>query len=150
MGRPVADERSRSSLQLSLENTALASVLGGYETALGGLAQKHSDAVGYIFAVGGRVEGGNEFASAGLFGKLWARQLKAAATEALASQGMAGQPEPTLAEVAAFIDAARSGKAASQDMPGRITVETRASDKALYTETRRLQGLWVHRSFIAR
>ncbi len=146
----VADGRSRTSLQLSLENAALASALEGYEEALGRLAQDHPDAVGYLFATGGRLDGGDEFASAGLFRKLWARQLTAAATEALASQDATGGPEPTLAEAAAFIDAARGGRPSSRAMPGRMTVETRASDTAFYTEIRRSQGLWVHRSFIAR
>ena len=148
--RPVADERSRSSLQLSLENASLASALKGYETALGGLAQEHPDAVGYLFAVGGRLDGGDEFASAGLFRKLWARQLKAAATEALASERAAGRADPMPAAVAAFIDAARAGRASSRAMPGRMTVETRASEEAFFTEMRRSEGRWVHRSYIAR
>ena len=33
--------------------------------------QEHPDAVGYVFAVGGRIDGGDEFGSAGLFRKLW-------------------------------------------------------------------------------
>ena len=148
--RPVADERSRSSLQLSLENTALASALESYEAALGRLAQDHPDAVGYVFAIGSRLEGGDEFASAGLFRKLWLRQLRAAATEALVSEGETGKHEPTLAEAAAFIDAGRSGQASSRAMPGRVVIETRASDRTLFTEMSRAQGPWVHRSFIAR
>ena len=150
MMQSVADERSRSSLQLSLENATLASALGVYEEALGRLVQDHPDAVGYVFSIGGRLDGGDEFASAGLFRKLWARQLKAAATEALASETETGGPEPALAGVAAFIDAARGGQASSRAMPGGMIVETRASDEAFYTEMRRPQGLWVHRSFIAR
>ncbi len=146
----VADGRSRSSLQLSLENDALAAALEGFDEALGRLAEDHRDAVGHVFAVGGRLDGGDEFASAGLFRKLWARQLRAAATEALASQGEAAQPGPTPGEVRAFIDAARTGEGSSRAMPGRTTVEIRASDRAFYTETSRSQGRWVHRSFIAR
>ena len=149
MMRSVADERSRSSLQLSLENKALRSALQGYEEALGKLPEEHPDAVGYVFAVGGRIDSGDEFGSAGLFRKLWPRQLRAAATEVMASADARGRAQPTLAEVAAFIDGARGGQLASRPMPGRMTLETRASETALYTEMRRSQGLWVHRSFIA-
>ena len=74
MSVDVADERSSSSLQLSLENAALASALAAYEAALGGLLQGHPDAMGYVFAVNGRINSGDEFGSAGLFGKLWPRQ----------------------------------------------------------------------------
>ena len=150
MMRSVADERSRSSLQLSLENKTLQSALQGYEEALGKLPEEHPDAVGYVFAVGGKIDGGDEFGSAGLFRKLWLRQLRAAATEVMASADARVGAQPTLAEVAAFIDGARDGQLASRPMPGRMTVETRASEKAFYTEMRRSQGLWVHRSFIAR
>ena len=148
--RPVADKRSRSSLQLSLENTALASALESYEAALGRLAQDHPDAVGYVFAIGGRLEGGDEFAGAGLFRKLWLRQLRAAATETLASEDRREGPHPTLAEVAAFVDGARAGEASTRTMPGRMTVESRVSETAFYTEMRRSQDRWFHRSFIAR
>ena len=150
MRRSVADQRSRSSLQLSLENEALRTALAGYEQALGTLAEEHSDAAGYVFAVGGGIYGGDEFGSAGLFRKLWARQLRAAATEALASGDRPERPHPTLAGVAAFVDSARAGQASTRTMPGRMTVESRASEKAFYTEMRSSQGGWMHRSFIAR
>ena len=50
----VADQRSPSSLQLSLENKAFASALEPYEEALGGLVREHPGAVGYVFAITGR------------------------------------------------------------------------------------------------
>ena len=145
----VADERSRSSLQLSLENAALASALEGYEAALGGLPQGHPDAVGYVFAISGRINSGDEFGSAGLFRKLWTRQLKAAATEAIGEEGAPDRSQPTLTEVAAFIDEVRAAKPVGKSMPGRMSLETRETEKALYTEIRRPTGLPVHRSFIA-
>ena len=80
-GLNVADERSPSSLQLSLENTAIASALDGYGTALGNLAQEHPGAVGYIFAINGKISSGDEFGNADLFRKLWPRQPRAASTE---------------------------------------------------------------------
>ena len=146
----VADERSRTSLQLSLENKRLASARAGYEKALGSLLEKHSDAVGYVFAVGGRLNSGDEFESAGLFRKLWSRQLKAAATEAIAEKGAQRREQPTLAEVAAFIDAARVAKPAGRAMPGGMNLETRVADGTYYMEARRRNGRWVHRNFVAR
>ena len=145
----VADERSRSSLQLSLENATLASALQDYEAALGGLLRGHPDAVGYVFAVNGRINSGDEFGSAGLFRKLWPRQLTAAATEAIGEKEAPTSDQPTLAEVAAFIDGARAAEPVGKSMPGRMSLETRETEMALYTEIRRQDGLWVHRSFIA-
>ena len=150
MSAEVADERSRSSLQLSLENAALASALEAYEAALGGVPQGHPDAMGYVFAVNGRINSGDEFGSAGLFRKLWPRQLTAAATEAIGEKEAPTRDRPTLAEVAAFIDGARAAEPVGKSMPGRMSLETRETEMALYTEIRRQDGLWVHRSFIAR
>ena len=145
----VADERSPSSLQLSLENKALASALKTYEAALGKLVQEHPRAVGYVFAINGKINSGSEFGSAGLFQKLWPRQLKAAATEAMAEEGTQPGNEPTLAEVAAFIDGARAAEPVGKSMPGRMNLEMRQTEQSLYTEIRRQNGDWVHRSFIS-
>ena len=145
----VFDERSRSSLQLSLENAALSSALEEYEVALGGLLQGHPDAVGYVFAVNGMINSGDEFGSAGLFRKLWLRQLKAVATEAVAEEDAPMRDRVTLAEVAAFIDGVRAAESVGKIMPGRMSLETRETGMALYTEIRRQNGPWVHRSFVA-
>ena len=145
----VADERSPSSLQLSLENKALASALKNYEAALGKLVQEHPRAVGYVFAINGKINSGSEFGSAGLFQKLWPRQLKAAATEAMAKEGTQPDNELTLAEVAGFIDDAGAAEPVGRPMPGGMSLEIRQSEQSLYTEIRRQNGDWVHRSFIS-
>ena len=145
----VADERSRSSLQLSLENKRLASALVDYEKALSGLLDKHPDAVGHVFAVNGRINSGDEFGSVGLFRKLWLRQLKAAATEAIAEKNAQQRKQPTLAEVATFIDAARAAKPALKAMPGGLNLETRKTSGSFYMEIRRGDDRWVHRNFVA-
>ena len=149
MNRDVADRRSRSSLQLSLENRDLAAALTDYEKALGGLPDAHPDAVGYAFAVGGRINSGDEFESAGLFRKLWRRQLRAAATEALAAAGSHNGKPPTSAQVAAFVGRAGAAAAVSKAMPGNMVLITRETATSLYTEALRGSGGWIHRSFIS-
>lgn len=145
----VADERSRTSLQLSLENKRLASALTDYEEALSSLPKGHADAVGYVFAVNGQINSGDEFGSAGLFRKLWLRQLKAAATEAIAEKGAQMRKQPTLTEVTAFIDAARAAKPALRVMPGGMNLVTRQADGSFYMEVRRGNGHWAHRTYVA-
>ena len=127
----------------------LASALEEYEAVLGGLLQGHPDAVGYVFAVNGRINSGDEFGSAGLFRKLWPRQLKAVATEAVAQEGAPVHDGVTLAQVAAFIDEVRAAEPVGKSMPGYMSLEARETEKALYTGIRRQNGLLVHRSFIA-
>lgn len=155
----LSDKRSRSSLQLSLENKKLAAALKGYKQALGGLVAAHPDAVGYVFAINGKINSGDEFGSAGLFRKLWLRQLKAAATEAIAEDTIAEdkgpkgkaaiKTPPTTDAIAAFLDKARAAKPAWKPMPGHMRLETRETKHALYTEARKKDGAWVHRNFIA-
>ena len=149
VGLDVTDERSPSSLQLSLENRDLTSALKGYEAILGGLPQEHPGAVGYVFAINGKINSGDEFGSVGLFRKLWLRQLKAASTEAIVEQDTSIHNQPTLAEVAAFIDGVRAAEPAGKSMPGQMSLQTRKTEKALYTEIRRQNGHWIHRSFVA-
>ena len=149
VGPAVVDERSPSSLQLSLENTALAAALEDYGATLGKLPQEHAGAVGYVFAINGKINSGDEFGSAGLFRKLWPRQLKAASTEAVAEEDTSTRDQPTLAEVAAFLDGVRAAEPVGKSMPGRMSLEMRETEKALYTEIRRQNGRWVHRSFVA-
>ena len=149
MALEVADVRSPSSLQLSLENPGLASALERYEVALGSLAQGHQDAVGYVFAVDGRIAGGDEFANGGLFRKLWMRQLTAAATQAIAERDVSVRGQPTLAEIGAFIDAARTGESTGMSMPGELRLQTRETGKVLHTELLRADGFLVHRSLAA-
>lgn len=146
----VVDKRSRSSLQLSLENRRLKAAVKVYRQALGGVLEKHPDAVGYVFAINGTINSGDEFGSAGLFRKLWLRQLTATATEAIAEKAGPAGNLPTLADVEAFLANARAAKPAWKPMPGSMGLETRDSTAALYTEARRRNGKWVHRSFIAR
>ena len=146
----VADRRSRSSLQLSLENGILAAALADYERALGDLPDRHPDAVGYVFAIGSRINSGDEFESAGLFAKLWLRQLKAAATETLAEGAARAGRRPTVPQVAAFIERAGAAKAASKPMPGGNRLVSAQTAQSVFMETRRNSGRWVHRSFVSR
>ncbi len=149
MGARVADERSRTSLQLSLENKRLASALADYGNDLGRLLDEHPDAVGYVFAVNGKINSGDEFGSAGLFRKLWSRQLKAAATEAVAEKDAPKRRQPTLVDVAAFINSTRTEKPALRAIPGGNNLETRKARKSYYMEIRRGNNRWVHRTYVA-
>ena len=145
----VADERSPSSLQLSLENRGLASALKNDEAALGKLLQEHPRAVGYVFAINGRINSGSEFGTAGLFQELWPRQLKAAATDAMANEGTQPRNELTLAEVAGFIEFAGAAEPVGRPLPGGMSLEIRHTEQSLYTEIRRQNGDRVQRSFIS-
>ena len=126
----------------------MSSALKNYEAGLGKLVREHPRTVGYVFAINGKINSGSEFGSAGLFQKLWPRQLKAAATEAMANDSAKQRNELTLAKVAGFIDDAGAAEPVGRPMPGGMSLGIRQTEQSLYTEIRRQNGNWVHRSFI--
>ena len=151
VGAPVAAPASPSSLQLSLESEKLKQAQAAYIGALQGAGESGDDIVGYVFAINGKINGGDVYASNALFRKMWRKLLAANVTEAISEK-----------------DAARSRAAVGQgrrSLPrrggNRSRIRTRSSTPAsglrpataitsLYAETRRADGSWVHRNYLAK
>ncbi len=149
----VASPASPTSLQLSLENERVQGLTEAYVGALEPLAASHPDAVGFIFAVNGRINGGEIYASSTLFRKLWPKLLKAGAVEALAERGGDSAPAlPTLESIEAFLAAPQSGPEATEQVTERISLATRETEGAVLFETRDAAqaAAWLHRSYIAK
>lgn len=150
LGVPVAAAASASSLQLSLENERLQAARKSFLAALQPAAAA-DDVIGYVFAVGGKLNSGDVYASNGLFRKMWAKQLEAAVTEAIAEKDATPLAAPSLDEIRAFLTRAETGKSEETKSAGSGLVrETREGDKALLAETRRASGGMVHRAYVAR
>ena len=153
LGQSVAASTSASSLQLALENTRLAEARKAFveklENAPNGNADE-ADIVGFVFAIGGKLSGGEVYASHGLFAKMWKKQLEAAVTEAIAEKGAASPAPLSNGDVQAFLARAATGKSSETLVPsGALVRETREADGALLTETRRQAGPVIHRSYLA-
>jgi len=152
LGVDVALPASPTSLQLSLENEKLAKAVGEHVAALAALAEAHPDAVGYLYAVNGKISGGDVYASPLLFGKLWPRLLEASATEAVAER-TDGSTSPDVAadDAASFLTAMDSAAATDQQLPAGVTLVSRETDKAAAFETRSTSAEgWLHRSYIVK
>ncbi len=94
--------------------------------------------IGYVFAVNGKINSADVYASNALFRKLWPRLLKASATEALGAKTADTKVEaPAPAMVDAFLAAAASGKASEREPAKGMKLKVRDSDKAVDFETRR-------------
>jgi len=150
LGAPVASPRSRSSLQLALESQALKDVQQAYMSALQRAGENEDDVVGYVFAVNGKLNAADVYPSNGLFRKMWAKLLSANATEAIGERTAEAQTPPTVDAVRAFLAVAERGDKRETDLPESIRLETRSGDTALYFETRRADGGWVHRNYLAK
>jgi hypothetical protein len=150
LGAPVAAPQSRSSLQLSLENEKLKEAQQTYVSALQPHGEKDDDVVGYVFAINGKLNSADVYPSNLLFRKMWGKLLSANATEAIGEKnGEKGAP-PSIDTVAAFLAASEQGKKSERVLPKNVRLETRDSDMALYFETKRAGGGWVHRSYLAK
>src|SRR5262249_37059825 len=133
----VAADASPTSLQLSLENKKVAEAVNKHVTALAGLAEAHPDAVGYLYAVNGKISGGDVYVSPLLFRKLWPRLLEASVTEAVAERSEAASNGGAGADdAAAFLTAMDSAAASDQHLPAGVTLVSRETDKAAAFETR--------------
>ena len=150
---PVAAPASPSSFQLSLENKQLRDKTGRYLEPLLRLASSKPDVIGYAFAINGKVNSADVYASHELFLKLWPKLLKASAVEAVASLGKArsGQAADAASVEALLANAAR-GTASRRNVGVRVGVVANESPEILYLETqdRARKDQWVHRSYIAK
>ena len=155
VGAPVASGQSASSLQLSLENKKLDENRAAFIAKLKPAGEAESDIIGYVFAVNGQVNSGDVYPSNGLFRKMWAKLIEASATEAIADKtGKAADASPAMApsveDVRAFLVRAEAGNTNLTKIDGSLTRETRDADSALFLETRKASGGFVHRAYVAR
>jgi hypothetical protein len=148
----VASGISASSLQLSLENEKLDEARRGYIKALAAAGEKSDDIVGVVVAINGRVSSADVYPSNGLFRKMWPKLLDAAATEAIGEKGAKAAPAPNADAARAFMMAADKASPAAPNapLPAAMAREIRDADQALLVETRRKDGSFVHRTYLAK
>lgn len=150
VGAPVAEPASPSSLQLSLENEKLKQAQTAYVAALQGAGETGDDIVGYVFAINGKINSGDVYASNALFRKMWRKLLAANVTEAISVKDAAGASPPSVKDVEAFLATASTGVKAERAVNASVRLATRDSDASLYAETRRADGSWVHLNYLAK
>ncbi|MFM9941466.1 MAG: ARPP-1 family domain-containing protein [Hyphomicrobiaceae bacterium] len=152
LAAPVVSEKSRTSLQLSLETEALQKAQATYIAALEAKGLDGDDIVGVVIAIDGRISSADMYPSNGLFRKMWPKLARAAATEALATKKKdASKPAdaPAVADVEGFLKAAEAGQSSVRQLGSHARLETKTSAKAVHIETRTGSGDLVHRNFIA-
>jgi len=151
----VNDPQSATSFQLALENKKLQEAMDGYVKELTEIVEGKPDTIGYAFALNGKVNSADVYASHELFRKLWPKLLKSASVEAIAEnqQGIKFDPAKPQA-VQACVEDAEKGKAAesTRDVTPRVSVKTRETRENVLLETtdRQQPGAWVHRSYITK
>src|SRR5215217_7570945 len=151
VGSSVNSIVSRSSLELTVEDSKVKETTAAYLKALAGILQNKPDVIGYVFAINGHVNSADVYASRALFTKIWPKLIKASAVEALAELNQNLQARPVAGEtVETFLAESEKGKAAAREVTPRVRVVTREDDKNILFETqdRREKDGWVHRNYI--
>jgi hypothetical protein len=150
VGTPVAATASPSSLQLSLENAKLREAQAAYFDALRRAEESDDDNVVYVFAINGKITGGDVYASSALFRKMWRKLLIANISEAISEKNGAGASPPSLDDVQAFLTAADSVPRSERALNTSVRLATGGGDHYVSTEIKRADGDWVHRNYLAR
>ncbi|HEV7905103.1 MAG TPA: DUF6569 family protein [Pyrinomonadaceae bacterium] len=150
----VRAEGSASSLQLSLEHEKVRETADAYIEKLSGIVQGQTDIIGYAFAINGKLNSADVYASNSLFNKLWPKLLKASAIEATAETLAGARVEPVAIEqVAEFLARAEQGAQVSErQVTERIRMVMREGEQHVLSETRDLkhEGRWLHRNYLAK
>src|SRR5262249_12464004 len=151
VGQRVNGAASPSSFQLALENQQVQANADNYVNALDGLLDTRPDVIGYAFAINGRINSADVYASSALFRKLWPKLLKASAIEAVAELQRGQKYEaPKPAEVQGFLDDGAKGVEKEKDVSGRVQMVTRDSKENISFDTRdrAKSDVVVHRNII--
>ena len=151
VGGSVQDRASASSLELSVENPKVKQTSAGYLKALSGILRNKSDVIGYVFAINGKVNSADVYASHALFAKLWPKLIKASSVEAVAEiQKGLDHPAVTDETVKAFLAESERATASTKDVTAHVRLVTREDDKNAFYETqdRTQQDSFVHRNYI--
>ena len=143
---------SPTSYMLSLESPKLQQSVENYIRDLAAAPNGSPDAIGYAFAVNGKINSAEVYASSELFRKLWPKLLRASAVEAVSNfQAGATFEKPSFASVRASLQDADQGRSSARQVNSRTSVVTKETERNVLFETRdQAQGGWVHRSYMTK
>ncbi|HEV7396089.1 MAG TPA: DUF6569 family protein [Pyrinomonadaceae bacterium] len=150
VGTRVNSSVSESSLQLAVENTKVQETADSYVKALGNIANRSDDVIGYVFAINGKVNSADVYGSNVLFKKLWPKLLKANAIEAIAESQKDKFKPASVENAQGFLSQSDKAKGADKDVNARVNLLTREDEENILFETRdkEQKGAWIHRNYI--
>lgn len=150
VGGSVKDRTSASSLQLSLENRRVVANVDDYVRALRSAPAGSSDVIGYAFAINGKINSADVYVSNALFKKLWLKNLKATATEAVSNARSVRLAEPVKADaVKGFMAESERARAKPAPSTSGARITTREDKENVMFESRDSRSnAVVHRSYV--
>ena len=152
VGGSIADKKSATSLQLSLEDEKVKANIDGYLDSLDNIIDGKRNVIGYAFAINGKINSADVYVSNSLFKKLWLKMLKAAAIEAVANLNEKvrfNSVKP--GEIQAFLLGADRGKMSTQNVSKRSKVVTREEkESVLFEAVDARRKIVVHKNYVSK
>lgn len=141
---------SVSSLQLSLENRRVVANIDEYIKKLDSIIDGKSDVIGYAFAINGQINSADVYVSNSLFKKLWVKNLKATATEAVAASRGVRLAEPVKADkVKDFITDSEKAKSSERSASaGARLIKREDKDNVMIEAVDDRTKLVVHKTYV--
>jgi len=152
MGGVIASP-SPTSMQLALENRKVAEATDAYVRSLVKVIDGKNDVVGYAYAINGKVNSAEVYASTDLFRRMWPKMLASSAAEALAERPNAkASAPPAVAAVQDTLTAGDRGRETSKDSTGRLSVVKKESAQVILFEASDQEsgGKWIHKSYVVK
>jgi hypothetical protein len=149
LGASVIARRSATSFQLMLENEKVEQTVERYMQEFSPIIDGRSDVIGYAFAINGKVNSADLYASSALFKKLWLKLLTASAVEAVAEfEKSKSFGKVTADAVKAYLNDAGRDKAVERRVTNRVRLITWEIEETILQDTcdQERNGAWVHRS----
>ncbi len=151
IGKKVAADVSPTSLQLSLEDSALKSKNMEYFKPLLSIVADDKRAIGFVCVINGQINSAEIFAGHDLFRRAWPKMLEAAATEAISEKNEKKAAQAvTIEKAAEFLASAEDAKATKEKIYGSFWSVTGESETTLLFQTidEENGGRWLRRSVI--
>jgi len=140
-----------SSMAVTVEAQPVVDATRAYIKSLSKIGDRH-DVVGYAFAINGKLNSADIYASPELFRSMWPKLLKATAVEAVAErqkESKSTAPDPGL--VRALFSETEQGRQSSKDIASQLQVVMKETGNAVLFESRdRKDGSWIHRSYVVK
>jgi uncharacterized protein YxeA len=151
LGKSVRSHQSASSLELTLEDKEVKKTVQEYVDALSSIVQDNKDVVGFAFAINGKINSAEVYASNNLFRKLWPKLLQASSVEALAELQETNKfNSPPAASVTAFLKSDEKAKVSDKQINEQIKMVTRESKNKIEFETYRTgEQQALHKSYFS-
>ncbi|MBK8304546.1 MAG: hypothetical protein IPK98_14520 [Chloracidobacterium sp.] len=136
-------------MQLSLENRKVVANVDEYIKKLSSIIDGKSDVIGYAFAINGQINSADIFVSNSLFKKLWSKNLKATATEAVSAQrGVRLADEVKADAVKGFITDSDKAKPTERATAGAKLVKRENKDNVMIEAVDEKSKLVVHKTYV--